>query len=123
MSVMAEIYAALKEDEELTSKLAGGQKGIYHVHGPDAGSYPVVVYSTLSDVPALHADNAEIERRVTVRIHIMTKDGQYGAIYADVRRILLGLGFMRVQTTEIYDDGLRILVADFRCLASRDPCI
>lgn len=114
MSVMAEIYAALKEDKELTSKLAGKAKGIYHVHGPDAGSYPVIVYSTLSDVPALHADNVEIERRVTARIHIMTKDGQYGAIYADVRRLLLGLGFMRVQTTEIYDGGLRILVADYR---------
>ena len=114
MSVMAEIYAAFSQDTGLISKLAGGKNGIYHVHGPDAGSYPVIVYSTLSDVPALHADNAEIERRVTVRIHIMTKDGQYGAIYADVRRLLLGLGFMRVQTTEIYDGGLLILVADYR---------
>ena len=123
MSVMAEVYAALSSDKELVAKLKGGRKGIYHLHGPDAGSYPVIVYSTLSDVPALHADNAEIERRVTVRIHILAKDGQYGGIYADVGRILLGLGFMRVQTNEIYDDGLSILVADFRCLASRDPCI
>ena len=114
MSVMATVYAALKGDIGLTSKLAGRAKGIYHLHGPDAGSYPVIVYSTLSDVPALHADNAEIERRVTVRIHIMTRDGQYGGIYADVRRILVRIGFMRVQTTEIYDGGLRILVVDFR---------
>ena len=114
MNVTAEGYDALKSDKALTSKLAGRAKGIYHLHGPDAGSYPVIVYSVLSDVPALHGDNAEIERRVTVRIHIMTKDGQYGAIYADVQRILLGLGFMRVQTNEIYDDGLRILVADYR---------
>ena len=114
MSVMAEVYAALKSDAELTSKLAGKTKGIYHVHGPDAGSYPVIVYSTLSDVPALHADNAEIERRVTVRIHIMTRDGQYGGIYADIQRLMRGIGFARVQTNEIYDGGLRILVADYR---------
>ena len=114
MSVMAMVYAALKSDAELTSKLVGGAKGIYHLHGPDAGSYPVIVYSTLSDVPALHADNAEIERRVTVRIHIITKEGQYNGIYADVQRLMLGLGFMRVQTNEIYDDGLRILVVDYR---------
>ena len=123
MSVMAEVYAALSTDTALVLKLKGGKKGIYHLHGPDAGSYPVIVYSTLSDVPALHADNAEIERRVTVRIHIMTRDGRYGDIYADVGRIMRGIGFMRVQTNEIYDDGLRVLVADFRCLASRDPCI
>ncbi|MBQ8698767.1 MAG: DUF3168 domain-containing protein [Schwartzia sp.] len=114
MSVMAEVYAALKSDARLTVKLAGRAKGIYHLHGPDAGSYPVIVYSTLSDVPALHADNAEIERRVTVRIHIMTRDGQYGGIYDDVKRIMRGIGFTRVQTNEIYDDGLRILVADYR---------
>ncbi|MBQ9377458.1 MAG: hypothetical protein IJU05_06640 [Schwartzia sp.] len=114
MSVMAEIYAAFSTDTALVSKLKGGKKGIYHLHGPDAGSYPVIVYSTLSDVPALHADNAEIERRVTVRIHIMTKDGQYGNLYTDVQRIMHGLGFMRVQTNEIYDDGLRILVVDYR---------
>ena len=114
MSVMAEIYAAFSTDKQLTSKLAGKAKGIYHVHGPDAGSYPVIVYSTLSDVPAIHADNAEIERRVTARIHIMTRDGQYSGIYADVGRIMRGIGFMRVQTTEIYDGGLRILVADYR---------
>ncbi len=114
MSVMAAVYAALKSDARLTSKLAGRAKGIYHLHGPDAGSYPVIVYSTLSDVPALHADNVEIERRVTVRIHIMTRDGQYGSIYADVGRIFRSIGFSRVQTNEIYDDGLRILVADYR---------
>ena len=114
MSVMAEVYAALSKDTALVSKLKGGKKGIYHLHGPDAGSYPVIVYSTLSDIPALHADNAEIARRVTVRIHIMTKDGQYSSLYADVQRILRGIGFMRVQTNEIYDDGLRILVVDYR---------
>ena len=114
MSVMATVYASLSTDKTLVSKLKGGKKGIYHLHGPDAGSYPVIVYSTLSDVPALHADNEEIARRVTVRIHIMTKDGQYGTLYADVQRIMRGLGFMRVQTNEIYDDGLRILVVDYR---------
>ncbi len=44
----------------------------------------------------------------------MTKDGQYSSLYADVQRIMRGIGFMRVQTNEIYDDGLRILVVDYR---------
>lgn len=114
MSVMEEVYVTLKSDSSLVSKLAGRAKGIYHLHGPDAGSYPVIVYSTLSDVPALCADNEEIERRVTVRIHIMTKDGQYGSLYVDVQRLMRGIGFTRVQTNEIYDGGLRILVVDYR---------
>jgi len=114
MSVMAAVYAALSGDRELVSKLKGGRKGIYHLHGPDAGSYPVIVCSMLSDVPAVHADNTEIERRVTVRVHIMTRDGRYGDICADVCRIMRGLGFLRVQTNEIYDGGLWILVVDYR---------
>ena len=113
MSVMADIYAALKSDASLTSKLADGEKGLYHLHSPDAGSYPIVVYSTLSDVPSLHANNAEIGRRVTARIHIVTKDGQHGGIYADVGRVMRGLGFMRAQTHEVYASGLVILAADY----------
>ena len=79
MSITEKVYQALRTSKELTSQLAKDRKGrcIYHGISPDAGSYPILVYSLISDVPALAADGREQERRVTIRIHILTKDGRY----------------------------------------------
>lgn len=49
-----------------------------------------------------------------VRIHISTKDGNYEEIYAAVQRIMLGLGFMRCQATEFFEDGIKVKIVDYR---------
>ena len=58
MSITEKVYQALRTSKELTSQLAKDRKGrcIYHGISPDAGSYPILVYSLISDVPALAAD-------------------------------------------------------------------
>ena len=109
------VFAALNV-ETITSQLVTDADGrcIYHTHAPDAGSYPILIYSVISDVPALTADNAEKERRVTVRVHICTKDGASDAIYRAVNAAMLGAGFMRVQCNEIFVDGIFALACDYR---------
>ena len=99
----------------ITSLLHADAEGrcIYHVRSPDAGSYPILIYSIISDVPALTADNTEEERRVTVRIHICTKDAQYEPIFSRVNAAMLGIGAMRYATNEIFADGEFILVCDY----------
>ena len=99
----------------ITSLLSADANGrsIYHVRSPDAGTYPILIYSIISDVPALTADNTEEERRVTVRIHICTKDANYGSILSAVNAAMLGIGAMRYSTNEIYADGEFILVCDY----------
>ena len=69
MNVQERVYQALRKDAALSRLLAHDRRGpcIYHGKSPDAGSYPVLIYSVVSDVPALSADGEEIERRVTVR--------------------------------------------------------
>ena len=114
MDILAKTYAAITGSAELTEQLVYGKKSIYHLQSPDAGSYPVIVYSVLSDVPALAADNEERERRVTVRVSILTRDGRYGNIYVDVQKAMAALGFVRGNAVEILDKGLKIKVVDYK---------
>lgn len=114
MSAAKMVYQALVRSKELTRLLAHGKKGIYHGCSPDAGTYPIVVYSVISDVPALLADGTELERRITVRIHILTKDGRFREIHRAVQNALLPLGFVRVQTQEIVEKDIFVEITDYR---------
>ena len=116
MSITEKVYQALSRSKELTSQLAKDRKGccIYHGISPDAGSYPILVYSLISDVPALMADGKEQERRITIRIHILTKDGKSSGIYIALQKVMLTLGFMRCQTIELAEKGLFIRVIDYK---------
>ena len=114
MSVARMVYQALVRSKELTQLLAHGKKSIYHGYSPNAGTYPVLVYSVISDVPALSADGTELERRVTVRTHILTKDGRFRAIHRAVQKVLLPLGFVRVQTQEFVEKDIFVEITDYR---------
>ena len=115
MTINEKVYSALNGSSVLRNMLVKDRRGqcIYHGVSPDAGSYPIIVYSLLSDVPAVVADATEIERRVTVRIHIITKDGAYEKIYSEILRIMLSLGFMRKTTAEIAEKNEFIKITDF----------
>ena len=116
MSIKETVYRALVSSRELTSLLVKDRQGrcIYPGQSPNAGSYPILVYSIVSDVPALMADGVEVERRVTARIHILTRDGRYSEIYAAVQRAMLGIGFLRSQTMELAEQDLFILCVDYK---------
>ena len=114
MSTARMVYQALVRSKELTQLLAHGKKGIYYGRSPNAGTYPIIVYSVISDVPALSADGTELERRITVRIHILTKDGRFREIHKAVQNALLPLGFVRVQTQEIVEKDIFVEITDYK---------
>ena len=114
MSVARAVYQALSHSRDVTQILAHGKKSIYHGRSPDAGTYPIIVYSVISDVPALSADGTELERRVTVRIHILTKDGRFGEIHHAVQNALLPLCFVRAQTQEFVEKDIFVEITDYR---------
>ena len=114
MSIAKMVYQSLVRSRELTQLLAHGKKSIYHGRSPDAGTYPILVYSVISDVPALSADGAELERRITVRIHVLTKDGRFREIHKAVQRALLPLGFARAQTQEFFEKDIFVEITDYR---------
>lgn len=114
MTLREMVFAALNVPAitDLLAKDADG-RCIYHIHSPDAGSYPILIYSVISDVPALTADGVEQERRVTVRIHICTKDAVFDEIFRNVNAAMLAAGFMRYQVNEIFTAGIYALVCDY----------
>lgn len=116
MNVQERVYQALRKDAALAGLLARDRRGpcIYHGKSPDAGSYPVLVYSVVSDVPALSADGEEIERRVTVRVHILTKDGAADAIEGCVMKRMKDIGFRRAQSVEFAEKNMFVKAIDFR---------
>ena len=114
MSTARMAYQALVRSKELTQLLAHGKKSIYHGRSPHAGTYPILVYSVISDVPALSADGTELERRITVRIHILTKDGRFRDIHKAVQKTLLSLGFVRTQTQELTEKDIFVEITDYR---------
>ena len=114
MSTARTVYQALVRSKELTQLLAHGKKSIYHGRSPNAGTYPIIVYSVISDVPALSVDGMELERRVTVRVHILTKDGRFREIHKAVKSVLLPLGFVRAQTQEFVQKDILVEITDYR---------
>ena len=89
---------------------------VYRITAP-AKEYdrcPYLVYSVVSNVPALAGDDGELYARVTFRVHIVTKDGAYKELYQEVCARMGELGFMRVQTTEQRDDKVFFAIVDFR---------
>ena len=110
------VYGALTSDPTLTAMLADGADSVFHMQAPaDLKSrYPALVYSTISDVPAIAGDDAEITHRVSIRVHIMTLDGDYAGLYRQVCKDMAGLGFSRYQAYPYIEDGQIIMIADFR---------
>ena len=116
MSIAGKVYQALTASKPLTRLLHRDRRGcgIYHGRSPDAGSYPVLVYSVISDVPALSADGMEMERRVTVRLHILTKDGACENIEDAARNVMDALGFRRYQSMELAEKQAFVKIMDFK---------
>ena len=112
MSIASKVYQALTAYKPLTRLLH--RNGIYHGRSPDAGSYPVLVYSIISDVPALSVDGIELERRVTVRLHILTKDGACEKIEDAARKVMDSLGFRRYQSMELAEKHAFVKIIDFK---------
>lgn len=100
------VYAALKAIGVPVYRIAAPAK-VYD-------RCPYLVYSVVSNVPALSGDNVEHYARVTFRLHIVTADGAYKTLYQEVCTAMQELGFYRVQTNEQREDKIFYAIVDFR---------
>ncbi|MBQ9487533.1 MAG: DUF3168 domain-containing protein [Selenomonadaceae bacterium] len=116
------IYSALTADENLMELLPNRESSIFNLKAPSVyPELPVIVYSTISDVPVLHGDNWETLHRVTVRLHIITGENDYSELYAEVKRVMSELGFTRLQATPFIDeDGFFMMITDFKIVIGDD---
>ena len=103
----AQVYDALTSNQKLMGMLPqGGDIPIYHLFAPagDNQRYPLLVYLPTNDVPVDYGDNEEVFHRVTIRISIVTSDGQYSELNKIIREIMTQeLEFVRLNTTPSMD--------------------
>ena len=65
--------------------------------------YPHICYREISNVPALHGDNREIFFRSVYQVAIVTDNDEYEDLETAVETAMLGLGFVRSDTQDIFD--------------------
>ena len=120
----SQVYNALISNENLAGmlpRMTDGSLPVFHLAAPagDVKRYPVLVYAPISDVPVLFTDDEETFHSVTIRISIVTNDGQYSEIYKIIRQIMTKeLDFKRVNAVPKIDfefDKI-ILDADFKTM-------
>lgn len=112
------VYTALTSNRNLMALLSYDESSVYHFQAPSVyPDYPIIVYSVISDVPALAGDNSEYLHEVSVRIHIVAGTPQ---IYEQVRLLMQDLGFARTQTTQFKEDGKIIQAVDFDIVTGVD---
>jgi len=107
MNIKEKVFNALTASTDLTNLLAKDAKNqcVFHCRSPSAKNYPVIVYTMTKDEPAFIADATVLERRVTIRISILTKDGVTYQIFKEVWKVMAELGFMFVQATETVESN------------------
>lgn len=114
-----ELEKEVYESMSMLPEIVDGNVPIYHLLAPagDSQRYPILVYAPTSDVPAGYADDEEVYHKVTIRISIITTDGQYSELNKAIRKLMTReLGFKRVQTVPAYDFEYKkiILNADYQ---------
>ena len=122
-SVLEEkVFRGLIDNAELMSLLPNGALSIYHHVAPSVlpNKYPLLIYSAISDVPAMAGDNQEVAHRVTMRIHVITQERntvteqlKFQNICGLVKQVMTSLGFVRRQTTPYIEDGKAMLIYDY----------
>lgn len=113
MTVAERTYDILSQSPDITAKLAGGVEGIYKGRSPDAGSYPVLVYTAISHVPHQWGDNQVRATRTTIRITLVTTDGAYQQLAASVYQAMTAAGFMWQSSTDERDGTFAYYVMHF----------
>ncbi len=89
--------------EEVTNALATLNLPVVKYLNEYDGDYPIIVYREISNVPDIHADNQEFSSRVMYQISIGTDDDNYFSIEKSVIHVMCNLGFMRVDSQDIFD--------------------
>ena len=110
------VHEKLIGDTLLTGMLADGAASVFPMQAPSdlKSRYPALVHSVISDVPAMAGDDTEYAHRVSMRVHIMTLNGDYGGIYRRVCADMSELGFSRYQAYPYVEEGKIIMIVDYR---------
>ena len=103
-------------DEEVAQALLSqfSEEQIYHDNAPENNTYPLIVYTDLTETPALHSDNALYARSHVIRITIITYgNAGINELKNKVESCLIPAGFMWQRTSKVKDNNEYYTALDF----------
>ena len=104
------VYTKLKENETINSLVQGRISNAVNRNG---GKYPSITFSEISNVPALCADNTEVQTRITIQISILYQKQNINDLAQEVENVLLENGFIRQSYYDITEYGVAIKAMRF----------
>ena len=113
MNLQETIYTKLSEDQALTDLLAEKELSIYNFKSPDEGTYPVIVFREVDEVPH-HSDDEEYYSIYRFQVSILTLDGNFASIEKLIRKDLKELGFVRTLSTELMEGDVHCRILHFQ---------
>ena len=108
MDPVQTMYETLKNNKDLTDKLADKEQGIRADLTSYSGRYPVLCYQVISDVPHMWADDEEIARRITVQLSLLTLDGADDEIIHLLKKSMEALGWARISASRLLAGKIRM---------------
>ena len=105
---------ALVGSAELTAMLANGSASVFHDDAPEDGSYPMVMYTAVSENPIFHADNEIGALQKTIRVVIISDtNSNRDALKKAVMRAMKNAGFLWIQTNTGRENREFLTALDF----------
>lgn len=90
------------------------QDQIYHDNLPEDGRFPAIMYTDLSIVPSLHADNRLYGYEHVIRVTIVTRgNSEINALKSLVYNAMVNAGFMWENTNKVHDKNEYYTSLDF----------
>jgi hypothetical protein len=87
---------------------------IFHDNLPESGKYPMVVYTDVSESPALHADNKLYAKEHIIRVTLVTNGNTtINALKQDIEDCMTSAGFMWMNTAKVRDKNEYYTSLDF----------
>lgn len=100
----ATIYTALTTNAALIALVSVAN--IFHGQPPDVTrpTFPYISFFELDNREAVRADDAELLSEIVYVVDIFVQNASPGAIALAVNTVMVGLGFVRGASTDLYED-------------------
>jgi len=87
---------------------------VFHDNAPEDGQYPMIQYTTLSEMPALQADNRTKAREVVIRVTFISDTPAGREDFKDrLITVMENAGFMWQNTNTVRDRNEYYMSIDF----------
>ena len=117
ISMIDEVYSALKNSPSVTALVPGG---IHPIRNPDSVlKYPYITFFEVSNQETESADDEEYANDREIQVDIWSKSGTVSVTKA-VQKVMRALGFTHQCMPDDYEDGTKIFHKPIRFTITKE---